>query len=318
MHFKNKKLRSSIQVAALALLATFPTVGHAVDLTVDLTPDTTRYLSDPSFLPLQGQIYSETIYTHTDRSNDLLFTGEPFKEHFSTSTDEGEQMFRYGVTDRLTLNASGSYSSIDQHTSASFASMSLGSNSSHNSDFNNPSFGATYRVIEQTDSPVSFDVTGSYSPSAVDQSSQSGSVNLFLNRETRFVTIQGEIGATYIDQYGGRNTPFITDHNGYWNYFAGVRSQIRLTDQFSINSGVLYSKDTDITYDDGAFRDSQDGTWTPFVTLSYGIVPGKVDVAFEYDHAFIGGDQRSDSFGLFGKFSNDSRNLYAAHLRLLF
>jgi len=305
-----------MQVAALALLAAaFPSTGHAVDFTADLTPDTTRYLSDPSFLPLQGQIYSETVYTHTDRSEDFHYASGFGYLHFSSNIDHYSQYFSYGVTDRLSLSASGSYSDESDHYS-----FTVGSSAPKRNDFDNPTFGATYRAIEQTDSPVSIDVTGSYSPAAVDQSSQSGTIGLHINRETKFLTIQGEFSATYIDQYDGLDSLTATRHDGYWNYLAGLRSQMRLTDQFALDSGVVYSKNSDIQYDGGFFRDSQDGTWTPYVALTYDIIPARVNLAFEYDHRFNGDDQRSSSFvgGPNGKWVNDNENLYAVHLRLLF
>ena len=34
---------------------------------LDLSADTTRYLSDPSFLPAQGQIYSDTTFGYTQQ-----------------------------------------------------------------------------------------------------------------------------------------------------------------------------------------------------------------------------------------------------------
>jgi hypothetical protein len=172
MHFRDKNLRPltgrSAQVAALALigLAAFPAPAQAVDL----TPDTTRYLSDPSFLPAEGQIYSETTYSHADRSEDFKFADGFRSEHHSSGTDRYSQTFGYGVTDRLSLSASGSYSDAQDHYS--FADG--GSSSPRRSDFDNPSFAITYRAIEQTDSPVSVDVKGSYSPAAVGQTSQSG------------------------------------------------------------------------------------------------------------------------------------------------
>jgi hypothetical protein len=115
-------------------------------------------------------------------------------------------------------------------------------------------------------------------------------------------------------------TSFVSPHDGYWNYSAGLRSQVRLTDRFAVNSGVTYSNNSGIKFEDGFFRDSTDGSWTPFVALNYDIVPGQVALAFEYQHAFIGDDRRSSSFsfGPNGKWANDDENLYAVHLRLAF
>ncbi len=291
---------------ALLGLAAVPGTGRAVDL----TPDTTRYLSDPSFLPLEGQIYSETTYSHTDRTEDFQPSHFPGQEHLSASTDSGIQYFSYGVTDRLSVNASGSYEGQSGHYSDGSATT--------RSDFNNPSFGLIYRALDQTDSPVSVDVSGFYSPSAVSGQSQSGGGTVFVSRETKFATIQGYVGATYIDQYSS-DTSVFAPHDGYWNYTAGLRSQIRLTDRFAINSGVAFSKESDTTYEGGYFRDSPDGTWTPSVELDYAILPGKVDVAFQYQHSFIGDDHRSspDYYGPNGKWTNNDENFYEVHLRLL-
>lgn len=321
MNFENKKLRRfsslngpSIRIAAIALvsLATCPAKGWAVDF----TPDTTRYLSDPSFLPLQGQIFSETSYAHTDRTADFKFSNGATNEHLSGNGDHYSQSFAYGITDRLSVSAGGSYSDTTQHYSFAFGSpFSVGS-----SQFDNPSFAITYRAIEQVDSPVSLDVKTSYSPAAVDQTSQSGQIALFVNRELKLLTIQGEFGATYTDQYDGRQTSTATDHGGFWSYLAGLRTQARLTDRFAVNSGVIWSKNSDISYEGQFFRDSSDGTWSPYVSLTYAVIPDHVDLTFEYDHDFVGDDHRTFSGAGFGngKWANADENLYAVHLRLLF
>jgi hypothetical protein len=311
-----KNLRSLLRlslrstgVAAIALLglAALPGTGRAIDL----TPDTTRYLSDPSFLPLAGQILSETTYTHTDHSEDFQPSHFVGQNHFSANIDTGTQYFSYGITDRLSVNASGSYEGQSGHYSDGAATT--------RDEFNNPRFGLTYRALDQAASPVSIDLSAFYSPSAVTGQSQQGGGTVAVSRETRFVTIQASVGASYIDQYSSDTSAF-TPHSGYWNYNAGLRSQIRVTDRFAVNSGVAFSKNSDITYEGGYFRDNADGTWTPNLALNYAIVPGQVDVAFEYDHSFLGDDHRSSPsyYGPNGVWTNDDQNLYAVHLRVLF
>ena len=316
MNFENKNLRSfsslsrrSTRIAAIALLglAACPAAGRAADF----TPDTTRYLSDPSFLPLQGQIYSETTYSHTDRTADFNFSDSAANEHVSGNGNHYSQSFSYGITDRLSVSADGSYSDTTQHYSfASGSPFSVGSN-----QFDDPSFAITYRAIEQAASPVSLDLKASYSPAAVDQTSQSGQIALFVSRELKFLTIQGEFGAAYTGQYDGRETSTVSDHNGYWNYFAGLRTQMRLTDRFAVNSGVVWSKNSDIRSDS---QGSFDSTWSPYAALTYAVVPGHVDLAFEYDHDFVGDEHIHFAPGIDGKWTNGDENLYAVHLRLLF
>lgn len=49
-------------------------------------------------------------------------------------------------------------------------------------------------------------------------------------------------------------------------------------------------------------------------------MPGQVDVAFQYEHSFVGDDRRTSPFffGPNGKWINDDENFYEVHLRVLF
>ena len=60
--------------------------------------------------------------------------------------------------------------------------------------------------------------------------------------------------------------------------------------------------------------------WPPSGELDNAIVPGQVDVAFQYEQSFVGDDRRTSPFffGPNGKWINDDENFYEVHLRVLF
>ena len=285
---------------------------------IDLTPDTTRYLADPSFLPLQGQLYSETTYSHATRDSDWKPVGGIVNEHYSADTNNYVQEVSYGITDQLSVSGSGSYSAETSHTTFPFfpAQYTIVAK-----QFDNPAFALTYRAIQQTESSVSIDLQASFAPPIVANVPGSGSIAMFVSRELRSLTIQGEIGASYAGSYktGYTVSGATTSITGQAGYFLAARSQLRLTPQWAINGGVVYSKylhDTVSSVAFGSYVDTPGSSVTPYIALAYQIVPNKVDVAVEYDHGFIGNDNHSGSSN--GNWINQSRNLYAAHLRLLF
>jgi hypothetical protein len=285
---------------------------------IDFTPDTTRYLSDPSFLPLQGQISTVTTYSHATRDIDWQPVGGIVNEHFSANTNNYAQGVSYGITDQLSVSGSGSYSAETAHTTFAFfpAEYTIVAK-----QFNNPAFDLTYRVVQQTESSVSIDLAASFAPPIVANVPGAGSVTMFVNRELRSLTIQGEIGANYAGSYktgytaSGAPTS-ITSQSGY---FFAAHSQLRVTPQWAINGGVTYSKylhETVSSVAFGSYVDTPGSSVTPYFAVAYQIVPNRVNVAVEYDHGFIGNDNHGGSSN--GNWINQSRNLYAAHLRLLF
>jgi hypothetical protein len=285
---------------------------------LDFTPDTTRYLSDPSFLPLQGQLYSETIYSRASRDEDWRPAGGRINEHYSADTNSYGQRFRYGLSDRLSVGASASYTDTNEHYTYLFRPRS----NLDKSQLDSPTFSMTYRAIDQTDNPMSVDVEASVSPGIVDNEPRSSTVALFANRELGSVTIQGEGGAEYWSSYTTSHTLSGTPTNisSQWGYFLGARSQLRLTRGWAINSGIVYNKDLRNSLSQPAFgasySNSAVATVTPFVTLCYDLIPGRFNLAFEYDHNFIGDESQGGSSN--GAWIKQSRNLYAAHIRLLF
>ena len=296
------------------LTASFTSLPAAA-WTLNVTPDTTQYMSDPSFIPSAGQIYSETSYarTHGDYefSSTLGFSGSG-----SVHNNQFTQQIWVGVTNELSVRGTDTYQSNNL-----------------TKQFENPTFSILYRVIAQTRYPMSVDIEANYTPPAA-TSSQSGGSTIYVSREMKSFTVQGEFGATYNDPG--------SDFSHFWGYFAGLRSQWRFTDYWALNSGVVYSGRTgnslSITDSNASSQSSStrstsyDGTVAPYVALAYEIWPTHANIAVEYQHSFIG-DSHTNGASYFTQTNplvannnasysssdfNQSQDLFAIHLRLLF
>jgi len=92
----------SRKLSRLAVLAMAPAAAQAFDL----TPDTTRNLSDPAFLPLKGQLSGETSYSYVDVSEDRVLPHGGISPYYSRRDDYIGQHLSVGLTDRLSVNAS--------------------------------------------------------------------------------------------------------------------------------------------------------------------------------------------------------------------
>src|SRR5665213_2116032 len=144
---------------SLAAAITAPLLAYAQDL----TPIGDRILSDPTYLPLQGQIFGQSSYDY-ERTNGNIFdaTGAQTASTRNT-TNTFRQGFAYGITDALSVNASMAYAFGDDRR----VNLITGSAESNHSGFEDPSFGATYRLLDQRTHPLSFDIFGDWSPDAL-------------------------------------------------------------------------------------------------------------------------------------------------------
>ncbi len=75
-----------IGLAAIVLAASSE---QAAAWGLDLTPDTTRYLSDPSFLPPKGHVYSNTTYDYSSTDRVWQFNPGTTNEHLSATRNFG-------------------------------------------------------------------------------------------------------------------------------------------------------------------------------------------------------------------------------------
>jgi hypothetical protein len=272
-----------------------------------MTPNSSRILSDPNYLPLGGQLYGTSAYTHGwtsgNTSNDLGAQTSSFQ----INTNTLDQYLAVGITDDLSLNASLQYAPADyrQINYANGTSSTLDS-----SGFSDPTFGATWRVLDQNSWPFDFDLLGSYTPDLIDahtastvedgtvaRGGQSGTVGAALGYDTRSFGIRGAFNA---DIYGDSSNFNLANGDtveteGHTNYTLSLDTQTRLTDLFSVNAGVAHTFASNLTamnLANGAPRYSEPGDSTALqLALNYNFIPNQFVVSATYAHDFYDNGQ---------------------------
>ena len=112
------------------------------------------------------------------------------------------------------------------------------------SGFTNPTFGATYRVVDQNKMPFVWDVSGYYTPDVFySGGSQSGEITTSISRVMKRLTLQATTG---VDFLGDQKTINLSDGSktevrASSNYFVGLRTQTRLTSAASFDLGGIYT-----------------------------------------------------------------------------
>jgi hypothetical protein len=307
----------------VAIVNLCPAFANAQDAATDAPP---WYPSDPAFLPLRGQIFSETTIAYNTHEQDWQPNGQPVNEHYSVDSNGFFEKVQYGLTDRWSVGGSGLYSRMTEHYTYSFQpGMDVDSNR-----FDNPTFDLAYRAVEQIRSPVSVYVEATVTPAFISDAPRSGGIEAFVNRQLSLqtagrdigVTLQGEVSAQYFGAYTTNNpiNGAPSDISSKWSYLLAGRSQFRLTRLLAVNAGVLYSNDSSNTVSSPDFGQrfvtAAAATVAPYVALVFDIVPTRVNLALEYDHDFIQDDDRSGPNS--GTWINQSGNVYALDLYLRF
>ncbi len=268
----------------------------------DATPDAARIISDPLYLPMQGQVYGATSYDWGSTSlNTFNAAGAQTSTSHVTSNDIGQQ-FQYGITDDFVLRLDWGYDT--RATSRHLDPTGLVTRSS--SGWTDPDFGITWRAVDQAaGGPFSFDLRADYSPDAfparsanadesgtVGRGGQEADFGFTLGHETRDFTIAGLFDASWLDtrtvlnQNTGDNT--LTDSQ--WNYRLGLTSQWRFSPVLSMNAGVghTFSNSTQV-FDDsnGLLHIAHGGDYTDLnVALNYHFIPNTVVGSIGYEHNF--------------------------------
>lgn len=299
-------------IIGIALIGTFlPILADALDF----TSDTTRYLSDPSFLATQGQFFSHTTAGRETVNEDWQPAGGAINTHYSAVSNTYSENISYGITDRLNIAVNAAY--LDRNAQETFTLFSPINRDT--SQFLNPYLIAVYRAIEQGENPISIDIQASVAPSIVNNEPGTIGASLFINRELRSFTVQGEFGLHHNDAYSNSETLGGTTnrYSDQWGYLIGLRSQFRLTSAWAINAGIIYTESNDYSEISPANYTSGDvSAVSPYVTVAYDLVPKSCNLALEYDHAVI--SNQNFSGGINGSWINQSSNSYYLHLRVLF
>jgi hypothetical protein len=274
-------------------------------------PITTRIVSDPLYLPLKGQVYGATAYT-LDRP-----TGDNFKAgvktgSFQSSDNLINQTLAYGVLNDLTIRLIMGYG-INQRDSTAATTGDVTTGNANG--FNDPTFSATYRLLDALRSPVILDLTGSYSPDAIAAKSSGGGTNgtiarggptggfsVALGREMKSFTIAGTAATTNV---GSQTTLLLSNgtssrSDAHWSNDLGLNTQTRFTDRVSLNAGVSYT--TTGMYAVSNVVSGNPYTYTPPKTsalnlaVNFHVVPNRVVGAITYTY-----DSYTDATNTFAK-----------------
>ena len=256
-----------------------------------------RIISDPLFLPDQGQIYGATVYTLSMPKGDNSKNGA-HTSSFTASNSLFDQTIAYGITRDFTVRAAMSYGWNHRDSTSAVTGDVTNGNSR---GFNDPTFGVTWRALDEMRSPVVVDLTGSYSPDALHATSSGGgsdgnlarggyaaSFSAALGRVTRRFTYAVTGGATAL----GRQTTELlsngttTAADSHWNYNAGLSTQARIADRVSFNLGLGFSTTGSYTVSNvqnGNPRMSEGPDVRSFdAALNYRLVPDRFVAAITY------------------------------------
>jgi len=298
--------QSLFPACLLAVLVASP----AFAISFDMTPDPTRDLADPTYLPTAGQITGGTRYSYSYARNtsNSAATGATTSKVKSYSQTTNQKL-GYGITDWLTLRAEINYTNMNKRDINNLTSMRI-----RNADgFSNPSFGATWRVLDQRNtSPVSLDVFADYSPDMIklEQAGNgpgNGTVNGSVARggpvtsfgsqvsyRMKSFTVAASAGAIY---FGDREIEVQGDINHFseddaWAGTTALRTQTRFTDDISFDLGARYtiiadSTTTNLRTGVEATKDSN-GTAVFSTGLNYDVVPNRLVLGLTYDYNLIG------------------------------
>jgi hypothetical protein len=263
-----------------------------------------RFLSDPAWLPLVGQLDGSTSFTVSEgRGNTYDSTGTLLSRFYDQS-NRLSQTAGYGITDDLSVNLGISYLPFDKINRYPVGGATV---VRKNSGFTDPSIGMTWRAIEQGDGPVNFDVFGSYSPDWIDATAatglsegtegrggQEGEVGLAVSHVMPMFTIYGSAAANFIGQrdvfYPVTGTSALRGSTTHWT--VALDTQTRFNNVFSVNAGVGQTFGHDratIVGPTGIEHLSDPADRTDLhVAANYSFIPQTLVGSLTYAHAFDG------------------------------
>jgi outer membrane protein OmpA-like peptidoglycan-associated protein len=310
--------------ASLGLLASLCAASPA--LALDWTPDATRILGDPGFLPTAGQVsgsfgytYSANLYATQTTSFEIPVFFDSTKS-YPSSFDRSANAFlpsvSYGITDDISVSAELGWGNARNHESYvqtlllptfPFRVVQKPATASfHALGADDPVFSATWRAIDQRYAPFSVDLTGSYSPdifqargASAEQTGtlatggQAGSAQLAVLRETRFLTLRFYGGFAW----EGRRNEVLADaedlrSRAHASYTAGLQSEARLLPWLALNTGIAAQKAARYDRDDiGRFYSFSEtirpgGTISPYAGLLVPLAARHIVGELLYQHVF--------------------------------
>jgi hypothetical protein len=270
-----------------------------------LSPNVSRVVSDPAYLPKGGQLFGSTEYSNgitNFNSNDAAGTPASTTNSISNSVS---QVCEFGLTDDFTLRAGDSYQWSTSNATASDGAISITSSNG----FVDPSFGAIWRVLDELEHFFNWDLMGSYAPNFLNAQSADPTQNGTVARggdSTSFGTALSYKGedftlylsgtATYLNNRSILNpsSNITVDYNSSWQYAFSVVTQTRFTNKWSVNLGLsrvyIDNISGSFTANNGSVFNigDQPGDVTTFIAaLNLQFAPGRFVMSIIYNYDFI-------------------------------
>lgn len=273
---------------------------------LDLSPDASRVLSDPTYLPLGGQFFGSTEYSYNQvNSNTDNYQGK-MTASTSVKTTTLTQVLDFGLTDDLTLRASGFYQ-LNGTNSQDPSGVSTLTSSYGMSD---PTIALVCRVLDEKGAPFNWDLKASYTPDLINAESASadlsgsvargGSTAAFgtaLSYKGKDFTLYLVGDGTYLDEKDvlNQNNGITTSYQPSWVYSLDATTQTRFAEGLSLNAGVsmTFNQSVNASYVNAAnkvidFTNQPSDITYLILALNYQVTPGKLAASLLYSHDFYG------------------------------
>jgi len=302
MNFQPALTSRLSQIVFASALAFLPIRAVALNF----TPDASRVISDPSYLPLGGQLFGSTEYSNSQTNSTTNNSTGALDSWNTTLNNTITQLVEFGLTDDLTLRATGSYEWLETNTTPPAGAVTV----TNSNGFSDTAFTALWRVLDEKDHPFNWDLTGAYTPNLINAESaspiQEGTVarggasaafGTALSYKTKSFTLYGSGTATCLDSRtilnpsNGTTTTF----DSSWEYVFTLSTQTRFWDRWSLNAGLsstFYDNQNASFVNAGnhliTFVDRPTGLTALTGSLNYQAVPNRFVVSLIYTHDFYG------------------------------
>jgi outer membrane protein OmpA-like peptidoglycan-associated protein len=332
---------------------------------LDWQVDTARNLGAPGYLPYAGEIEGSFTYTYSASTYDFRNNFAPFPSDYDRSENNFLPQLTYGITDDIAVFATlgfGNSRNFEHDTynrlvitptkpqtgpgGIPFQPPPLFSvvptpttGSYHALGANDPSFGATWRVIDQRTAPISLDISGSYAPdifhaqvSQQDRNGsfasggQSGSIEAAITHDSRFLTLRA-YGTFGYDARRNLSTGYGTQDlrsAPHAVYSAGLQSEARLLPYLAVNAGIGASQamrfDQPIlgTFGQTPVTIKPSGTISPYAGLVLPFIPQRLVGEFLYQHDFVNDETHDYPYGQIDRYFKQGGNEYIARVLVTF
>lgn len=263
-----------------------------------------RYLTDPAYLPLAGQIDGSTAFTMSEGRGNTSDAGGTLLSHFKDHSDRFNQFLEYGITDDLSVNFAMSYLPYDKTT---HDNVGGGTTVRESQGFTDPSLGITWRALDQAAGPVNLDLFGNYSPnwtgsriatSTSDglegRGGDAGDIGAAISHVTPLFTLYGSAAA----ELNGARSNFNPDsgtsvhRNSTTDWLLDVSGQVRLSDAISLNGGLgeTIGRDTTHVFNGAGVEHlvTQGDSTELHLAANYAFIPNSFIGSLTYGHTFDG------------------------------